>query len=137
MFGRVGYTFNTGGYALIDNGNQVETDYWAPNSTGAEYQKPILSRITSGSQDQFSSILSYHDASFLKVRNISLGCNLPKKVLKPTTLSHLKVYAQCTNPFSIHQSVDGFDLDTGRTYFNRSFIFGIELGLLIDNRQFA
>ena len=24
--------------------------------------------------------------------------------------------------------VDGFDLDTGHTYFNRSFVFGLEIG---------
>lgn len=128
MFGRMGYTFNTGGYALVGNGNQVETDYWTPKNPGAEYQKPILSQITSGSQDQFSSLLGYKNASFIKVRNISLGYNFPKKLLKSTALSHLKIYAQCTNPFNIYQSVNGFDLDTGRTYFNRSVVFGLEIG---------
>ena len=128
MYGRMGYTFNNGGYALVGNGNQPEADYWTPNNPGAEYQMPILSQITSGSKDQFSSLLGYKDASFIKVRNISLGYNFPKSVLKTTPLTHCKVYAQCTNPFHIYQSVDGFDLDTGRTYYNRSFVFGIELG---------
>ena len=62
------------------------------------------------------------------MRNISLGYNLPKGLLQAATLSHAKVYAQVINPFSLHQSIDGFDLDTGRTYFNRSFVFGIEVG---------
>lgn len=128
MFGRMGYTFYTDGYPLVGNGNQFEVDYWTPSNTGAEYQKPILSQITSGSKDQFSTLLGYKDASFIKVRNISLGYNFPKSIIRPATLTHLKVYAQCTNPFNIYQSVDGFDLDTGRTYFNRSFVFGIELG---------
>lgn len=67
-------------------------------------------------------------ASFLKVRNISLGYSLPKQVLNRVGFSHAKVYAQVINPFSLMQSIEGFDLDTGRTYFNRSFVFGLEVG---------
>jgi hypothetical protein len=128
MIGRMGYTFSTGGEALTAHANQRELDYWTPQNTGAEWQKPILAQATSGSGDQFSSLLGFRDASFIKVRNISLGYSLPKSLLKPATLSHAKVYAQVINPFSIHQSIDGYDLDTGRTYFNRSFVFGLEVG---------
>ena len=128
MIGRLGYMFSTGGEALTAHANQREIDYWTPNSTGAEYQKPILGQATSGSADQFASLLGFKKASFIKVRNISLGYNLPKALLRPATLSHAKIYAQVINPFSLKQSVDGFDLDTGRTYFNRSFVFGLEVG---------
>ncbi len=128
MFGRLGYMFSTGGEAMTAHGNQREIDYWTPSNTGAEYQKPILGQATSGSQDAFSSLLGFKKASFIKVRNISLGYNLPKTLLRNATLSHAKIYAQVVNPFSLKQSVDGFDLDTGRTYFNRSFVFGLEIG---------
>ena len=128
MIGRMGYTFSTGGEAQTAHANQREIDYWTPQNTGAEWQKPILAQATSGSKDDFSTLLGFKDASFIKVRNISLGYNFPKSLLKPATLSHAKVYAQVINPFSIHQSIDGFDLDTGRTYFNRSFVFGLEIG---------
>ena len=128
MIGRMGYTFSTGGEALTAHANQREVDYWTPQNTGAEWQKPILAQSTSGSKDNFSSLLGFRDASFIKMRNISLGYNFPKSILKPATLSHAKIYAQVINPFSIHQSIDGFDLDTGKTYFNRSFVFGLEVG---------
>ena len=71
MFGRMGYMFNTGGEAQTAHGNQREIDYWTPTNTGADYQKPILGQATSGSKDDFSSLLGYQKASFLKVRNIS------------------------------------------------------------------
>ena len=128
MFGRMGYMFNTGGEPETAHANQREIDYWTPTNTGAEYQKPILAQATSGSADDFSGFLGYKKASFIKVRNISLGYNLPKNIIRRASLSHAKVYAQMINPFSIKQSVDGFDLDTGRTIFNRSFVFGLELG---------
>ena len=124
----MGYTFYTGGEALTAHANQREVDYWTPQNPGAEWQKPILAQATAGSGDDFSTLLGYRKASFLKVRNISLGYNLPKNILKAATLSHAKVYAQVINPFSLKQSIDGFDLDTGKTYFNRSFVFGLEVG---------
>jgi len=124
----MGYTFNTGGEALTAHANQRDLDYWTPLNTGAEWQKPIMGQATAGSKDTFSSLLGYRDASFIKVRNISLGYNLPKHILKAATLSHAKVYAQVINPFSLKQSIDGYDLDTRRTYFNRSFVFGLEVG---------
>lgn len=128
IVGRMGYTFYTGGEALTAHANQREVDYWTPQNPGAEWQKPILATATAGSGDDFSTLLGYRKASFLKVRNISLGYNLPKNILKAATLSHAKVYAQVINPFSLKQSIDGFDLDTGKTYFNRSFVFGLEVG---------
>lgn len=128
MFGRSGYYFNTGGEAETAHGNQREIDYWRPDNTGAEWQKPILAQATSGSQDNFSGYFGYKKASFIKVRNISLGYNFARQTLRNTGLSHLKAYAQVINPFSLKQSVDGFDLDTGKTIFNRSFVFGLEVG---------
>ncbi len=107
MFGRLGYMFSTGGEPLTATANQREVDYWTPYNTGAEYQMPIYAQSTSGSGDNYSSLLGFKKASFIKVRNISLGYNLPK---------------------NLKQSIDGFDLDTGRTYFNRSFVFGLEVG---------
>ena len=108
--------------------NQREVDYWTPDNTDAYYQKPILAQATSGSADDFSGLLAYRDAAFIKIRNISLGYNFPKKLTTKMHLGHLKIYAQAVNPGSLYQSIDGFDLDTGHTYFNRSFVFGLELG---------
>lgn len=128
MIARMGYTFNTGGQALTGHGNQMEIDYWTPDNTGAMYQKPILAELNSGSKDQFSTLIGFRDASYIKMRNISLGYNFDRQLLKRIGLSNVKVYAQCLNPFSIYQSIDGYDLDTGRTYYNRSFVFGLEIG---------
>jgi TonB-linked SusC/RagA family outer membrane protein len=128
IFGRLGYMFSTGGEPLTATANQREVDYWTPYNTGAEYQMPIYAQSTSGSGDNYSSLLGFKKASFIKVRNISLGYNLPKNIIKPIGLTHVKAYAQVINPFSLKQSIDGFDLDTGRTYFNRSFVFGLEVG---------
>lgn len=128
IFGRFGYTFDTKGQPLTATANQYDFDYWTPDNPGATYQKPILAQATAGSGDPYASLLGFQKASFLKMRNISLGYNFPARLLQKATIKHLKIYAQAINPFSIYQSIDGFDLDTGKTYYNRSFSFGLEIG---------
>ena len=127
MLGRMGYMVSTGGEALTAHSNQKDISYWTPDNTNAEFQKPILAQAPSGSGDEFSSLLGFKKASFVKVRNISLGYNFPKKIYTKAGLSRLKMYAQVVNPFSIHQSIDWYDLDVNKTYFNRSFVFGLEV----------
>ncbi len=50
----------------------------------------------------------YVDASFIKVKNISLGYTLPKKVLSTIGISHLRLYANVVNPLVFTQ-YKGFD----------------------------
>ena len=127
MYGRMGYTVNVGGQAFTGHENPINVSYWTPDHTDAEFQKPILAMVTSGSQDQFSGLLGYKKASFIKMRNISLGYTLPKKLLAGAGISNLKVYAQVLNPFDVYSSVKWYDFDTNKTYFNRSFVFGVDL----------
>ena len=105
-----------------------EVDYWTPDNTGAEYQKPILSTVQTGDLDQFSGQLGYKKANFVRVRNISLGYNFPTKLIEKATLKSLKIYGQVINPFDIYQSIDGWDLDTNASYYNRSWVIGLEVG---------
>ena len=128
LYGRMGYTASLGGEALTSHANQRETDYWTPENTDAEFQKPILGQATSGSQDPFSGLLGFQKAAFVKIRNISLGYNLTKENLSKIGLANMKLYVQAVNPGSIYQSLDWYDFDTDRTYFNRSFVMGIEVG---------
>ena len=48
------------------------------------------------------------DASFLKVKNITLGYTFPKTILKKFGCSHLRLYATVTNPF-VFTGYKGFD----------------------------
>lgn len=125
LIGRMGYMVEANSYGLTGQGSQVEVDYWTPENTGAEFQKPYANE--SGG-DAYSSLLGYRKASFLKVRNISLGYNFPQTTCKKIGLNNLKVYAQAINPGSLYQSIDKYDLDVKSSNFNRSFVFGLEIG---------
>lgn len=57
---------------------------------------------------QFDEAKSIHNASFVKVKYITLGYTFPKKWLSPWRCSNLRLYFTVTNPFVI-TSYKGFD----------------------------
>ncbi|TGX80466.1 TonB-dependent receptor [Palleniella muris] len=129
LYGRFGYWVHAPQYLFGFGGlGEAALDYWTPDNTGARFQKPVLTSAQTGDTDQFSSQNGYEKANFIRMRNISLGYTLPSKLLKNVQLKNVKVYAQVINPFDLHQSVAGLDLDTGNSYFNRSWVIGLELG---------
>ena len=75
-----------------------------------------------------SSLLGFQDASFIKVRNLSLGYTLDKKVCNKIGINNLKVYVQGKNLGNLYSSIDFLDLDLGTTYYNRGFTVGLQVG---------
>lgn len=128
IIGRLGYKVDAYSQAMTAHANQDKVDYWTPENTGAYYQKPILGQASAGATDSFASLLGMRNGGYIMMRDISLGYNFPEKLISKATFKTARVYAQCINPFSIYQAVDGYDLDTNATYYNRSFVFGLELG---------
>ena len=122
--GRFKYKISTGGEGQLGMYQQREIDYWRPDNTGADWQKPIYS--TSGG-DSYSSLLGFKDASFIKIRNLSLGYNFNHKLISKLGLSNLKLYVQAKNLGMLYSSVDFMDLDTGATYYNRGVTFGLQV----------
>lgn len=125
LYGRAGYMISTGGEGQLGMYAQREIDYWTPSNTHADYQKPIYN--TSGG-DAYSGLLGYRDAAFIKVRNISFGYYMPKKVCKQIGIQDMKVYAQAKNLGNLYSSVDFLDLDLGTSFYNRGFTLGLQIG---------
>jgi len=124
LHGRFKYMINTGGEGQFGMYQQREIDYWTPTHTDAEWQKPVYS--TAGG-DSYSGLLGFKNASFIKVRNLSLAYTFNRKLTQPIGLSNLKVYVQGRNLGMLYSSVDFMDLDTGATYFNRGFTVGLQV----------
>lgn len=129
IISRLKYTAAIGGQAMTARSNQIDVDYWTPENPDSEFQKPILGQATSGSQDDFSGLLGFRDAGFVKIRTISLGYNFSADFSSSVGLSNLKIYAQALNPGSIYQAVDWYDFDVNSTIFNRSFVVGLDIGI--------
>ncbi len=108
--------YSSSGYLNMLSGRRgnVSVDYWTPENTGAKYPKP--GGATSSDNPRYGSTLGYFDASYLKVRTISLGYNFDSNNwLKNVGVNRLRVYVTAQNPFvlfSPYHKESGMDPET-------------------------
>ena len=125
MYGAFKYFAQTGQY---QGGREpvIWMNYYNENNkVGVEYQRPYFN--TAGG-DSFSGIALQRDASFLKVRQISIGYVLPRSFVQKLGLSNIKVTAQLKNPFSIYQGTSWMDSDQGSGTINKGCVLGVNIG---------
>ena len=93
---------HSSGYLNMLSGRrgQVDVDYWTEENTNAKYPKP--GGIQSGDNPKYGSTLGYFDASYWKVRTITLGYNMDnQRWLKQLGVQGLRAYVTIQNPFVI------------------------------------
>ncbi|WP_442588724.1 SusC/RagA family TonB-linked outer membrane protein [Pedobacter sp. AW31-3R] len=109
LYGRYGGTLISqvhqplAGYTTINDGrrNQIAVDYWTPTNPTNFYPSPNVNggQISSPLTSDAGSTLGYFDASFLKVRTITLGYNLSQTWAKRIGAQNLRIYCSSQNPF--------------------------------------
>lgn len=124
LYGRFGFVDSGDAPWVGGRYNVRKYDYWTPENTGAKYTKPIFSEA---GLDSYYQIVDIADRSYLKVRNISIAYTFPAKLLKSTSISNLKLYAQIKNLGSIFNGSEVRDMDTNKMYYNRGFTFGANI----------
>lgn len=125
LYGAFDYLATTSN-AQTGRDNVSRINYWNENNkVGADYQKPIFG--TAGG-DPFYDSLIVRDASFLKVRQISVAYNLPRKFVNSLGLNNIKISAQLKNPFSIYQGTFWMDSDLGSGTYTKGLVFNLNIG---------
>ncbi|MDA6068364.1 TonB-dependent receptor [Flavobacterium sp. AC] len=107
--------YSSSGYLNMLSGRRgnVDVDYWTPENTDAKYPKP--GGIASGDNPKYGSTLGYFDASYLKIRTISLGYNFKQKFIEDAGLQKFRIYCTIQNPFvmfSPYHKESGMDPET-------------------------
>jgi TonB-linked SusC/RagA family outer membrane protein len=108
IHGRSSYLNN-----LTSRRNNIAVDYWMPDNTGAKYPRP--GGVQSSDGPKYGNTLALFDASYMKVRAMTLGYEFNKKQLKQWGVSRLRLYATVQNPFvffSPYYSESGMDPET-------------------------
>lgn len=102
--GAAGYPF-----FLNSRVQQYKVDYWTPTNPTNEFPQPDAGRDGL----MYTSTLTYRDGSFIKIRTIDLGYNLPSKLLGKSGIQSLRVYLSAQNPFILWSPLvrDGFGID--------------------------
>jgi len=77
--------------------NGPKVDYWTPENPTNAYPVPGRGQTPFGPNN--GSMLGYFDATYVKIRSINLGYNLPGTWLTKTGLSSVRIYVTAQNPF--------------------------------------
>jgi TonB-linked SusC/RagA family outer membrane protein len=107
--------YGSSGYLNMESGRRgnVKIDYWTPTHTNAKYPNPA--GPVSSNNPKYGSTLGYFDASYLKIRTISLGYNFSQSWMKHMGIEKLRFYATAANPFvffSPYKKESGMDPET-------------------------
>ena len=124
LYGRLNYMFNGGGEGEAGRSVTRQVNYYTENNTNADFQKPIFN-AGNAAGDPYFPALGYYQASFIKIRNISLGYTFDNKSLGKSGISSLKAYFQMSNPGMLFSKIKYLDMDVAGSTWNRGITFGI------------
>lgn len=101
-----GYYTGEAAYSFFNGGKVLERhlDRWTPTNMDATYP-----RITKDSQINFqTSSFWLQDASYVRLKNVSFGYNLPKSILDKLNIDRVKVFVSGENLLTF-TGLDGID----------------------------
>ncbi|WP_320053768.1 TonB-dependent receptor [uncultured Acetobacteroides sp.] len=109
MYARVGqwiqYDYNTA-YKPTEADGSPAVDFWTPENQGAKFPRPGIA-----SQNDMPA-LAYEKASFFKIKEVTLGYQLPSKLTSKIGMSKLYVYGSMQNYFTF-SNLDNYDPERG------------------------
>lgn len=86
--------FNNGG-TLQGKNNGVKVPYYTPENPSTTYPRPNFD-----SPPQYIGALAIKDASYIRLRTVSLGYNLPESLTSKISMNQIRFYVTGTNLFT-------------------------------------
>lgn len=121
--------FNNGG-TLSSKLNGVKVDYYTPENPSTSYPRPNYDAAP-----QYLNSLAIKDASYIRLRTLSLGYTLPDAIVSKLDIEMIKLYFTATNVFTKTDYI-GYspEVNIRNTFSNadtgypdaRSFTFGLK-----------
>jgi hypothetical protein len=121
--GYIAYDFNS--LISYEPANWGDLDYWTPENQDAKFPTP-------GNQTNwgnYGTATLYEDASYLKVKDITLSYNLPKSPLTKIGVENLRLYGSMKNYFTF-SNIDNYDPERGGAItfpLAKQLVFGINV----------
>jgi TonB-linked SusC/RagA family outer membrane protein len=85
------YDSNRGG-SLQGKLNGVKVNYWTPDNPSNEWPRP-----THNSNVNYQSSLAIQDASYIRLRSVTLGYTIPAKITRQAKIKNVRLYVTATN----------------------------------------
>ena len=130
-----GYLNNFAGYAFYQEGNIQRWQADGRYRPDAETRYPVYPRLEAiPNAGTFNTVMSdfwIRDASYLRLRNVQVGFNLPDKWLKPISIKSLRVYLSGDNLLTLSKYPKGWDpeLNTGGAFYpiQKTYTVGVNI----------
>lgn len=131
-------TYYNATYGNTGNVTTAGGNYWTPTNTNTNIPRPnafgtSLKTLPAGPGQ--GSSYSIENASYVRIKNITLGHDIPGKLLQRIKARSLNVYVQAIEPF-LFTKYKGLDPDVSGDYGSnetypryRTFMVGAKLGL--------
>ncbi|MEQ9440849.1 MAG: TonB-dependent receptor [Cyclobacteriaceae bacterium] len=101
--------------------SEVALNRWTPENPSNRYSRAL----TTANDNVFSSRF-VEDASYLRLKNVTVSYNLPASLLERIGLSNLRIYASGTNLWTL-TDYSGYDPE-GNAYGQTTNIVGVDFG---------
>ncbi len=104
-----GYIYGQGIQTFVEGGTVQEQhkDYWTPENRDAQFPRLAFNETNNIQNSSFWM----KNAAYLRLKNVQLGYTFPKKLLKKTPISNLRLYVSGDNLLTIDNFWDGFDVE--------------------------
>ena len=125
---RVGQWISSDYYAKYQrsgSNNGAVVDYWTPENPTNEYPRPNATRVSN-----YVTTLTERQASFAKVRNVTLGYTLPKAATGKLRIDNVRLYVSGKNLYTLSDLKD-FDPEGEGVIdrpLNRVYVVGLNIG---------
>ncbi|AUP79720.1 SusC/RagA family TonB-linked outer membrane protein [Flavivirga eckloniae] len=131
--GRDVYLSQDAGWSFFNAGKiqKWQLDYWTPTNTDASLPRPTA---LSAHHNWRVNETWTHDASYVRVRNITLGYKLPQDLIKKLNVNNIRIYISGQNLFTFDKMPDGIDplipnFNTGDFYpVSKVYTAGLNIG---------
>ncbi len=108
-------------------GNQVNINYWTPDNPSNEFPRVGNGNAMAGGL--FANAIKVQDASFVALRNISIGYHLPSKIVQKIPFTGVNIYVRGNNLKYWTDYTLAFSPESGPGSYpiTRTWIFGTRL----------
>ena len=109
----------------------IENNYWSVYNTEAQNQAAKYPRLTyaNANSNYVMSDFWLFDGSYFRLKNITLGYNIPSGITEKIHLQGARIYASASDFLSINNYPKGWDPEVSGTGYpiTASFIFGVSV----------
>lgn len=104
-------------------------NYWSKYNTDEQNLKVKYPRVSNtGDANNYSfSDFWLFDGSYFRLKNITLGYNLPKNIGARLKMQNIRLYSSISDLFSIDNYPEGWDPEASSYWVTSSFIFGVSV----------